>query len=63
MGHQIIGLYSINSTSDKDLIKVNNHYHKTKTHFIYTIKNSLLNNVLGDTLLVNSRHKYALNKV
>lgn len=24
MGHQIIGLYSINSTTEKDLIKINN---------------------------------------
>ena len=34
MGHQILGLYSNNSNSEDDLIKINNHYNKDKKHII-----------------------------
>lgn len=63
MGHQIIGLYSINSTNEKDLIKVNKHNNKDKLHKIITVKNSIINNLLGDYIDVNTRHLYALKKV
>ena len=63
MGHQIIGLYSIGSISDKDLIKVDGHNDKTKTHPIHTIKNSFLNKALKDNIVVNTRHEYALKEV
>lgn len=63
MGHQIIGLYSINSTNEKDLIKVNKHNNKDKLHKITTVKNSIINNLLGDSIDVNTRHLYALKKV
>ena len=63
MGHQIIGLSSIGSNSDKDLIKVEGHNDKKKTHPIHTTKNSFLNKALGDTILVNTRHEYALKEV
>lgn len=63
MGHQIIGLYSTNSFTDKDLIKVNNHYNKEKLHTIKTTPNSIINKVLGDSLLVNTRHLEAVKKV
>ena len=49
MGHQILGLYSNNSNSEDDLIKINNHYNKDK--------------LFGPTLEVNTRHLYAINKV
>ena len=63
MGHQIIGLYSINSTTEKDLIKINNHYNINKEHLIKTEKNSTINKLLGDTYSVNTRHLYAVKKV
>ena len=62
MGHQIIGLYSINSTTEKDLIKINNHYNINKEHLIKTEKNSTINKLLGDTYSVNTRHLYAVKK-
>ena len=63
MGHQIIGLYSIGSTLDKDLIKIEDHNSKIKTHPIHTIKNSILNKALGDTFIVNTRHEYAVKEI
>ena len=63
MGHQIIGLYSIGSNSDKDLIKVEGHNDKVKKHEIKTINNTFINKILGDTPIVNTRHDYALNEV
>lgn len=63
MGHQIIGLYSINSNTDKDLIKINNHNDKDISHTINTTPNSIINKILGDTPIVNSRHKEAVSKV
>ena len=63
MGHQIIGLHSVGSTSDKDLTKVDNHNDKTKLHQIKTVPSSLLNIALGDTCTTNTRHEYALKEV
>lgn len=63
MGNQIIGLYSTNSTSDKDLIKINNHYSKEKYHQINIKPNTVLNKILGDKFMTNTRHLYAVKKV
>lgn len=63
MGHQIIGLHSIHSTDEKDLIKVDNHNGKDITHNINIEKNSFLNRALGDKIEVNSRHSFALKEV
>ena len=63
MGHQIIGLHSINSQNEDDLIKVQNHNDKDITHKITTKENSVLKKTLGDTPLVNSRHNDAVKKV
>ena len=63
MGHQIIGLHSINSNTDKDLIKINNHNDKEKIHTIKTIPNSIINKILGDNPKVNTRHKEAVATV
>lgn len=63
MGHQIIGLYSTNKTNEKDLIKINNHYNKEKTHIIKINKDSILNKIFGDTLEVNTRHLFALKEI
>ena len=49
MGHQIIGLYSINSNNDNDLIQID--------------KNSIMYKIFGPTLKVNSRHSFAVKKV
>ena len=62
MGHQIIGLYS-NNQKEKDLIKINNHYMLNNTHKININKNSILYNLFGDQINVNSRHLYKLEKV
>lgn len=63
MGHQIIGLYSIGSMNDEDLIKVENHNDKNKMHLINIKENTILNKIFGDKLLVNSRHNYKLKEV
>lgn len=63
MGHQIIGLYSNNSTNEKDLIKINNHYNKLTKHNINIKENSILYKIFGPSLEVNTRHLYAIDKV
>ena len=63
MGHQIIGLHSINSQNEDDLLKVDNHNNPKSTHKITTTPNSILNKTLGDTPIVNTRHNYALKSV
>lgn len=59
MGCQIIGLYSFNG-EDRDLIKVDDHY--MTSHKIDIDRDSVLYNILGDSIIVNSRHKYSLPK-
>lgn len=63
MGHQIIGLHNINSTSDNDLIKVDNHNDKDIIHNINIKEDTLLHKLFGDSLSVNSRHSYAVKEV
>ena len=63
MGHQIIGLHSIESMSDSDLIKVDNHNDKKKLHQIKTTPNSFINRAIGNIESVNTRHEYALKEV
>lgn len=63
MGHQIIGLYSTNSRSEKDLIEVDNHYSKDLLHTIKIAKNSTLHKIFPNNIKVNTRHHYALKKV
>jgi putative glutamine amidotransferase len=62
MGSQILGLYSFGG-NDEDLVMVDGHY-KTD-HNIEIDKNSVLYEILGERIRVNSRHRYALprNKV
>lgn len=63
MGHQILGLYSINSNNDSDLVKVDNHDHKDQKHIINIKENTILYKIFGPKLEVNTRHKFALDKV
>ena len=63
MGHQIIGLYSIGSQNEDDLIKVENHNNKKINHKIKTQPNSIINKTLGSNPIVNSRHNYAVKVV
>lgn len=63
MGHQIIGLYSINSNNDNDLIQTDNHQIKDGNHIIHIEKNSIMYKIFGPTLKVNSRHSFAVKKV
>ena len=63
MGHQILGLYSNNSNSEDDLIKINNHYNKDKKHIINIKEDTIMYKLFGPTLEVNTRHLYAINKV
>lgn len=63
MGHQIIGLYSINSNNDNDLIQIDNHQIKDGNHIIHIEKNSIMYKIFGSTLKVNSRHSFAVKKV
>lgn len=63
MGHQIIGLYSINSNNDNDLIQIDNHQIKNGNHIIHIEKNSIMYKIFGPTLKVNSRHSFAVKKV
>ena len=63
MGHQIIGLYSINKTNEEDLITIKNHNDKNLLHNVKISKDSKLYSILGEDIKVNSRHYYALSKV
>lgn len=63
MGCEIIGLYSINKNSDKYLTKVNNHCGADIHHKNTLINGSLLYNLLGSEIEVNSRHVYANKEV
>ena len=62
MGHQIIGLYA-NKVDEDKLTKIDKHNSKELKHNITTVKNSFLNKVLGDKVLVNSRHNYYLDRI
>ena len=62
MGHQIIGLFA-NKEVENDLIKINNHNGKEIKHNISLVKISFLNKILGNRILVNSRHNYSLDKI
>lgn len=71
LGMQAIAMYSNNDLEEKTLYKVNNHYfdnitHKNKevlVHYINITNDSLLSNILGEKLKVNSIHNYAVSKV
>ncbi len=63
MGHQIIGLYSQNTTDEQKLIKVENHNDKQKKHKIKILPNTNLYKIFGPELLVNTRHKEAVKKI
>lgn len=60
MGMQIIGLFA-NNQSDNDLIKIDNH--NNCKHSIIINKNSILYDLFGENLIVNSRHNYAIDFV
>lgn len=60
MGMQIIGLYA-NNQEEKDLIKIDNHY--DNEHKINIYKDSVLYNLFGDNMIVNSRHNYSLKYI
>ena len=63
MGHQIIGLYSQNTTDEQELIKVENHNDKQKKHKINIFPNTNLYKIFGPELIVNTRHKEAVRKI
>lgn len=63
MGHQIIGLYSQNTTDEQELIKVENHNDKQKKHKINILPNTNLYKIFGPELIVNTRHKEAVKKI
>lgn len=60
MGMQIFGLYA-NNQQEEDLIKIDNHYNNE--HLIKIEKNSILYNLFGECINVNSRHKYMLEYI
>ena len=62
MGHQIIGLNN-NKEEEKDLKKVNNHYSYFMKHNVNINKNSVLYDLYGDKIQVNSRHLYTLKSI
>lgn len=63
MGHQIIGLYSQNTTDEQELIKIENHDDKQKKHKIKILPNTNLYKIFGPELIVNTRHKEAIKKI
>lgn len=63
MGHQIIGLYSQNTTDEQKLIKIENHDDKQKKHKIKILPNTNLYKIFGPELIVNTRHKEAIKKI
>lgn len=60
MGMQIIGLYANNQNED-ELIKIDNHYNTE--HIININNNSILYNLFGNNMIVNSRHNYVLDHI
>ena len=60
MGMQLMGLYA-NKQVEDDLIKVDKH--NNSNHIIRINENSVLGNLYGRELLVNSRHNYMLDFV
>lgn len=60
MGMQIIGLYN-NKQLESDLIKVDGHY--DINHKLEINKNSVLYNLFGETMIVNSRHNFVLGYI
>ena len=63
MGHQIIGLYSVGSYDEDDLIRVDHHYHLLNLHKIKIQENSVLHSLFGNEIEVNSRHLFQLEEV
>lgn len=63
MGHQIIGLYSVDSYDEDDLIRVDGHYSLTDKHNISIVKDSLLYKLFGSNIDVNSRHYFRVEEV
>lgn len=71
LGMQAIGMYSNNDKLEETLIKINNHYYENITynnkekliHDIELIEHSVLYQLLGKKLKVNSIHNYALKYV
>lgn len=63
MGHQIIGLYSVGSDNEDDLIRVDGHYSLIDTHKIKISEESLLYQLFGSELEVNSRHLFQVEDV
>lgn len=71
LGMQVIAMYSNNDFNEETLYKIDNHYfdnitHKNKELLVHDIKikkDSLLANLLGTKLKINSIHNYAIKKV
>ncbi len=63
MGHQIIGLYSVHSCSEDDLVRVDNHYSLIDTHKVQCQEGTLLYQLFGKELSVNSRHLFEVEEV
>jgi len=71
LGMQAIGMYSNNDYNEETLFKVNKHYYDNITHenkelLIHNIeinKNTILYNLFGNKLKVNSIHNYALKYI
>lgn len=62
MGHQIIGLYN-EKLDESDLIKIDNHYSKDEVHLVDLVPGTYLEEILGDSIYVNSRHLYKINSI
>lgn len=63
MGHQIIGLYSVDRYNEDDLIEVEGHYGLTCRHNINIVNDSLLYRLFGNNIEVNSRHYFKIKEV
>lgn len=71
LGMQAIASYSNNKDELNTLYEISKHYHDNITHnkkelLVHTVKfdkNSILYKLLGENLLVNSIHKFAVKKV
>jgi len=60
MGMQIIGLYN-NKQLEEDLVKIDKHY--GTNHKISIDKKSVLYDLFGDNMIVNSRHNFVLGYI
>ena len=63
MGNQVIGLYSVGSSDEEDLVRVDNHFGNDIRHNINIVEDTILYKLFGNKIVVNSRHNFKVEDV